>query len=269
MTLRSFHIITVAILSQLVDTNVLRAQLDVPSSIEFNGITSSDRQLIGLSPPVDLSDAVSLDAARATTFAITTVTGTSELVGTLIPAPTVLYPGMMITILPTSPSSQGATLDLNGTGARSIVKSGGIPLATGDLFPGVPARLVYVEDQFLLLSGTQIQCPVGYSAVTRGYCIADQPQPSADFFSAISYCIDQDARLCTLSEWSAACQNLTSFFGTVTEAEWVDHAANNTTGAKLVGFGINSGDDVPGSGCEFGGQSPPTAMFRYRCCSDR
>jgi len=246
-----------------------QAQLEVGVPLILVGPSSSDRQVTGLGEPVQPSDAVSLDAARGESYSTTFVTGTSALLGDLTPAPGGYVPGMMVTIVPISINADGATLDLNGLGPRPIIKAGGAPLSFGDLRPQVPARLAYDGDSFQLVSGTGLPCMAGFLTINRGYCIAEDPFEATSFFNAVTTCSDLGARLCTISEWSHACRTVQGFFATVVEAEWVDHAANNNTGAKLVGHGIDGGAGGAGSGCEYGGQDASNTNHRFRCCTNR
>lgn len=244
------------------------AQWDVPVKLVLTGQTPDDRQVTGLADPVAAHDAVSLDAVRTNVYAHTSVNGSTALIGQLTPAPEGYSAGMVVTIIPTQTNTEAATLELNGLGPRFIVKTGNVPLMAGDLQPDMPARLIYDGTYFLLISATHIQCPSGYTSPHHDLCIQNEPQAAATFFNAASTCIGQGARLCTLSEWSRACHVLSGFFDTVLEAEWVDHAANYSTGAKLVGVGIDGGEAV-GAGCDFGGQNTPITPARFRCCIDR
>ncbi|MEZ4739555.1 MAG: hypothetical protein R2818_09445 [Flavobacteriales bacterium] len=120
------------------------------------------------------------------------------------------------------------------------------------------------------LSGsTALPCPVGFSPGTRDFCVADSSLAAVTWFEASAYCGAIGARLCTISEWTHACNQYPGFIGTVISAEWVDHAANNTNGAKLVGAGSDGIGGVPGVNCRYGGQSPPENPFRFRCCAHR
>jgi hypothetical protein len=245
------------------------AQLNLNVPLVLDGGDPQVRQVTGLSDPTDHGDAVSLGAARASVVNTVVVVGTDQLAGDLTPAPTGYSIGMVVTLISSSPNAEGATLDLNGLGPIPIVRAGGVPLGQGMFQPGIPARLTFDGSRFQVISGTGLPCMTGYSVASDRYCIADQPLPAATFFDAITTCADQGSRLCTISEWSHACRSIPGFFATVTEAEWVDHAANNNTGAKLVGFGIDGGEGGLGSGCEYGGQVVPTTPYRFRCCSNR
>lgn len=245
------------------------AQLNVGTPLVLSGLEGNERQVTGLAPPVDPGDAVSLGAMRTVKMSTVSLSGGLQLTGNLLPDPAAYTTGMIITVVATSTVADGATIELNGLGPKAIVRSGGVPILSGDIRVGIPSRLIYDGVRFQLLSSTQLPCPSGFSVANERYCIADQPLPAATFFDAINTCAAQGARLCTISEWSHACRSIPGFFATVTEAEWVDHAANNNTGAKLVGFGIDGSEAGPGSGCEYGGQVVPTTPYRFRCCSNR
>ena len=246
----------------------LPAQWELPVPLNLTGANPNDRQVNGLTTPAASSDAVSLNAARELVYARTTVTGNTALLGQLTPSLAAYIPGMLVTIIPTLANAAAPTLDLNGLGPHFIVKPGNIPLLAGDLRPGIPVRVAFNGTYSVLASATHIPCPTGYSSPHHALCIQAEPQAAATFYSAASICVEQGARLCTISEWSHACHMLSGFFATVSEAEWVDHAANYNSGAKLVGVGIDGGEAV-GSGCNFGGQNTPTTPARFRCCIDR
>jgi hypothetical protein len=87
--------------------------------------------------------------------------------------------------------------------------------------------------------------------------------------TAAATCTTTGARLCTFSEWTHACRVIPGFMNTVPSFEWVDHAANNATDAKRLGFGSDGSSNPDGSGCTYGGTSAPTNTARYRCCTNR
>ncbi|HNR56152.1 MAG TPA: hypothetical protein PKJ19_13360 [Flavobacteriales bacterium] len=157
--------------------------------------------------------------------------------GDLTPAPSDLVPGMVLTIVPLEVNAPAPTLALNGLTGRPILKGDGIALDAGDLRPGVPVRVIFDGTVFQLVSATFLGCSSGYVPVTNTYCIADQPGEAATFYDAIAACGAQGGRLCTISEWSHACSSLPWFFGTVTQAEWVDHGPITTPGRSSLVWG--------------------------------
>lgn len=192
------------------------------------------------------------------------------MVGTLTPAPAQYTPGMVVTIVPTEGHDAGATLNLNGLGPVPVHKVPGQPIDSAELAVGMPARLLYDGEAFVVVSHTPRPCPMGYSMVGRGFCIEDSSHADTTFFAANRACHQAGARLCSMGEWSLACLTLPGFFDTVPVGEWVDSAANDADKAKVVGYGsLGYGSNPNGSGCEYGGYSVPTGSRRYRCCIRR
>lgn len=249
----------------------LQAQWDVPTSVQLVGTAPSDRQVIGLAEPITPGAMVSVDAARNSVVSFATVSGGLLLQGNLTPAPSSYAVGMLVTVMPTAVNLPAAQVDLNGLGAKSILKSGGLALDSADLVPGVPARMIYDGQVFHLIGNTYLNCPKGFHIGGREFCIEDSSRADTGWYPANKVCRDMDARLCTFAEWVFACRRDPAFLPTVLDYEWVDSAANNTNGAKRVG----NGDDGTGTGevsiaCEHGGQaSASTGNQRFRCCRHR
>lgn len=253
----------------LCSATVLLAQWDIPERVLLDGPSPNDRQVLDLGTPEVPDALMSAGTERRTSTNYTVLQGTVALVGDLIPEPTAYTVGMMITAVPTQTNASGPTIELNGLGARPIVKSGGVPLDSADLVTGVAVRLIFDGARFQLLSSISLSCPQGFHSASREYCIADSSDTATSFFAAATACSAQGARLCTMGEWAHACSRLPGFLGTVSTAEWVDHAANNAATAKVVGAGNNGEIDVPGTGCNYGGWGLPMDPFRFRCCTDR
>lgn len=258
-----------AVLATILFQDVV-AQWSVPDRIILDGDTEEKRQVTGLSDPLSTDAAASVEAVRsgATTLAYTN--GGALLQGDLAPAPQGYSPGMVVTVIPSSANHAGAMIELNNLGAREIVKAGGIPLDSADLFPGSPARFIYDGTRFRLLGSTALPCRTGYQVGGHEYCIADSSMSDLPFYEAIVECSERGARLCSYSEWLHACLSDPGFIGTVLDYEWVDDAANSTNGAKRVG---NGGDGlagtIPGIDCKHGGTTSPNTSHRYRCCTHR
>ncbi|MBK7384333.1 MAG: hypothetical protein IPI81_13555 [Flavobacteriales bacterium] len=246
------------------------AQLDVPARVVMVGTAPEDRQVIGLSAPLSNGSAVSVDAARNSAVSFTPVTGGAVLAGILTPAPTAYVVGMVVSVVPSTANADSAQLDLNGLGPRPIHKAGDLPLDSADLWPGVPARMVYDGTAFRMLSTTYLPCPAGYHAGGREFCIEDSVRADTTFLVAVHECRTLDSRLCSYAEWVHACRSEPSFLGTVLDAEWVDSAANDQDGAKRVGYGGDGSTLDPEFGCNRGSWAHiATGKARYRCCRNR
>lgn len=243
----------------------LSAQLDVPSRMVLDGTDPEDRQVTGLGDPISEDAGMSLNAARSGTTWTTYTSGSAILQAALDPPLAAYASGLLITIIPDASNSPGAQLDLNGLGARPLVKWGGVPLDSADLIPGSPSRLVYDGTQFHLVGEVTLPCPEGFSPVTNRLCIMDNSIGPATFFNAITTCGAMNARLCTFSEWAYACRSRPAFLPTVLQLEWVDDAANSASNAKNVGVSSVTQE----FGCEYGANANPLDGYRYRCCRNR
>jgi hypothetical protein len=84
-----------------------------------------------------------------------TVGGTGDAVTAVLgPAITAYGDKMEIVFIPTADNTGAATINLNGLGAKTIVKAGATVLVAGDLKTGIPAKLVYdsANNRFLLVN---------------------------------------------------------------------------------------------------------------------
>lgn len=249
---------------------IIHAQLDIPVRIGMTGATGADRQITGIVDPLRPDAAVSVDASRAAAMNTTGTTGSTDLVGALIPAPASLTPGMLITIIPQEANAAGAVLELNGTGSFPLVKWGNIPVDSADLAPGIPARLVFDGSRFQVITTLSKPCPAGASAGSALFCIDDSTLLESSFYEATLVCEDRGGRLCSFGEWSSYCRKTPGFISTVNAYEWVDDAANNNNDAKTVGGGYDGPNFYPdGFSCTWGISKPPTDLHRVRCCYDR
>lgn len=77
-------------------------------------------------------------------------TGTNTLVVTLSPAPTSLVAGFTLRFKNTTANTGAATLNVNGLGAKSIVKSGGTALSAANLKAGGVYTVCYDGSNFIL-----------------------------------------------------------------------------------------------------------------------
>jgi len=245
-------------------------QWDVPVRIILDGEDAGKRQVVGVAAPTQADAAVSLGSARDLRTSFAYVAGSSVLSGTLTPGLSSYTAGMVVTIIPQDVNDGGALLALNGLTPTAIVRQDGSPVQQADLAVGKPVRLAYDGIQFRLLNSARLNCPAGYTAGSNEFCIGDSASVAVSYWTANVRCGNAGARLCSVSEWMTACARIPGFFGTVPEAEWMDHAGNNVTSVKLIGHGLE-GIDISsfGSGCTYGNWDVPGNFHPYRCCISR
>lgn len=257
------------LLFSLVATSTF-GQWDVPVRLVLDAPDGGQRQVVGVAPPASPDAAVSLEAARDLRSSFAQVTGTDVLIGSLSPAIGAYVQGMVVTVIPQNANAQAAQLDLNGTGPVPIVRQDGSPLEAGDLNAGMPVRLAYDGSAFRVLNSIRLKCPAGFTAGSNEFCIEDSARTATSYWTANVRCGNANARLCSVAEWMTACARIPGFFGTVPEAEWMDHAGNNVTSAKLIGHGLE-GIDISsfGAGCTYGNWDVPGNSHPHRCCISR
>jgi len=81
-----------------------------------------------------------------------TVTGTNTLTGTATPVLTGYTTGQQFTFVVANANTGAVTLNIDGNGAKNVLKNGSQPLGSGDLQTGKVAALVYDGTQFQLLN---------------------------------------------------------------------------------------------------------------------
>lgn len=109
----------------------------------------------------------------------------AALTGTLDPAPQQLYDGMEIHILPSVTPAPGASLNINGLGAKAIRGPDGAPIRKGDMIAGTIAELVYSSavGGWVLLSGPRIASQIkGFKAMGLNSNVLP-----ADVITAVSF----------------------------------------------------------------------------------
>jgi hypothetical protein len=241
------------------------AQLDLPVPIHLSGASPEQRQVTGLAATPDSSAAVAFGEARSRSLVTAAATGGSVLTITLDPPLTALPAGSELTIVPATAHDAGAQLVVDGMGPYALVKWGGVPLDSAELPVGIPSRMIFDGERFMVITSAGRPCRAGFSIASNIHCIADSAQPALNFRDAAAYCNQNGGRLCTMTEWAVACHRSPAFLPSVESLEWVDSASNSSSQAKLVGI-----DRVTQAfGCDFGDTDDQNALRRFRCCSDR
>ncbi len=257
--------VTIALLFALCTGIGTSAQWTVPTTVELDGNTGSDRQVHGLAAPLTPTDGSNVEADRSATVSMADAVGVNDLALSLTPAPATLVPGMRLIIRPATANTGAVTLDVNGLGARAVLKNVNAPLDSADLRPGSPVQLVFDGTAFQVATQLYPACPPGMKAVGRTVCVEATSRAPANWYSAGSLCANDGLRLCGFADWIQACLQADNIFSTILDYEWVDEAANSTNLAKLMG--INEATLTPD--CRAGGHRVPTSPQRFRCCYDR
>lgn len=258
-----------ALLALLLNTAALHAQWTVPGPVLLDGDTPGARQVSGLGTATAADQAIAVGDLRAqvATHGQVTTNGT-VLVLSIAALSGPVLPGTVLSFTVPPIPMMSPLLSVNGEPPLPLEGWRGAPLFDAALLAGQPLRVVRGMDRYLVLDALQRSCPEGYIAYAPAACIELFPRAPATFFQAADSCLRAGGRLCSMGEWVAACALVPGFMNTVSQAEWVDHAANSADRAKVIGIGEN-GYSGAGSGCDYGGLRVPTTNMPYRCCTER
>ncbi|MBL8000646.1 MAG: hypothetical protein JNL05_01685 [Flavobacteriales bacterium] len=241
------------------------AQVGIDRPLILTGAAPADRQVTGLTAPVDPEDAMQAGTLQNGSHLFAAVTGQAWNVN-LEPAPTTVQRGTRLTLLSQDSITGPVTVQVNGQGPFDVVKDGAVPLNAGDVRAGAMVELLFDGTAFHLISGRASvvrDCPTGFVPVNQRYCIGQVQHDTLAFDQAAAHCASLDATLCTWGEWYNACTKaaqlgITDLTG---DWEWTNDAASADGYVRQVGNLSCSHTSVK---LAFG---PPG--LRFRCCMRR
>ncbi|HBI01760.1 MAG TPA: hypothetical protein DDY18_09090 [Flavobacterium sp.] len=233
-----FNIILLFIFLGIIGSPV-KSQINVNAPIILNSTDSSNRLINNVPMPQGPTEILNNKSIQSGSLLWGTpvFTGTDSIHVQLYPNLDVADTGTTIVFKLISLSS-GTKISVNGLNYYTIWHPSGRPILPGDLTINQTIILTFSGGRFDLIFPIQVNCPNGYIKVNDEYCIRANEYPTNTFFSAINTCYDQNARLCTWSEFHYACQKGISGLNTMTNNwEWVDDSGNEPQGVRVVGNG--------------------------------
>ena len=134
----------------------------------------------------DIIEAVHLKQYSGEAYYSDAITGStsSAYLATVTPAPLSGYPvGMVVNFKPNADNAVSPTLNVNGLGAKSIVKNGTTPLAAVDLKNGEVVTLIYDGTNFQLVAASIP--PLRYLEAYVAYQMLNAPGDYVAYQSAV------------------------------------------------------------------------------------
>lgn len=244
-------------------TLISTAQVEVKERIIMTGATNADRQIKGVGDPTDLGDAVNARTVQRGSLIYAEATGRDTILLNInIPPPNQYIAGMLINFKAENTNTGPVVVNLNNLGYCSLKKGDNYNLDSADIVNQQLITMIYDGTKFQILSPLNKGCPNGFISVNTNYCIEIEERAAASWWVATITCMNKNANLCSMSEWTYACQKSgLGLNNMVNNYEWVNSAANNATTSKTVGL------DYQGNpGCDYGSYAAPTALNSYRCC---
>lgn len=206
------------------------AQVHVDKPVRFNSGDPAARQIEGLAAPQQEDAAITLGTARSGSLHFAQVSGTANAINLTLDPPTSGYAdGLLVRFIPAAANTAAVTLNVDGLGPGDLIRSDRLTPGLGELRPGSPVEVQYVDSVFVLLSRTENDCPQGYLQVNGRFCIQSTENASMLWFNAVNLCADRGARLCTWDEYYHACITWSaSMTGLFDDWEWYDDTSDHT-----------------------------------------
>lgn len=113
----------------------------------------NSQRITGLGAGTARTDAARVDQVQdSSQLALGAVAGTDTITGSLTPAITAYTAARAVIFEPAATNTGAVTININGLGARAIVKGNGVALAAGDLVTGVPVLIIDDGTRFVLIN---------------------------------------------------------------------------------------------------------------------
>lgn len=109
-------------------------------------------RITGLGAAVSATDAVRLGQLQGNTLNFMTVTGTDVLLGSLTPPLAAYTTGAMFSFIVANTNTGAVTLNIDGLGAKAVMRNATDPLQAGDLTAGNIVVVIYDGTEFQLIS---------------------------------------------------------------------------------------------------------------------
>lgn len=176
-----------------------------------------------------------VDAIMGTSFSwVEPITGVDTLVGT-VPVVSSYANGLTVRFLATANNTGAVTINLNGLGAKSVVKNGTTALSASDIIAGRVIQLTYDGTNFQVSSGAGSSSGSGSSGSTNSAGGVNAVGYENDTLIDAAFTIGQSAQLpCTISIATPAVITQTNTFTAGQQVRFT------TTGALPTGLLSNT-----------------------------
>jgi len=142
----TFNALTNDLAAGLTNTITKDGQSTPLANIPMGGFRITD-----LAAGVSASDAVRLSQLQGNTLNFMTVSGTNVLTGSLVPPLLAYVTGAMFSFVVANTNTSTVTLNIDGLGAKAVMRNGTETLQAGDLTAGNIVVVIYDGTEFQLV----------------------------------------------------------------------------------------------------------------------
>lgn len=250
--MRSGHIILICFLA-----SGLHAQVHLSRDLQVSG-DPSERRIDGLSDPLDISAAITVDGAVLGGAHWTQATlDVDTLLISLSPPETTLRDGLVIRFKAPTHLFGPLYVRHDMLGPLPLVRRDGLDIVRGQLIMNGIAEVVLAGDHFVLTSSVTSGCPPASLPVNERLCMDINETTGYSIFQGADHCAERGGKLCTWGEYYAGCTILgTALNGRFDNWEWVDDSSNHTH------TGVQAGRTT----CMSQRAAQPLPAASTRCC---
>ncbi len=127
-------------------------QVVVDKQLQLSGATANDRRVTNLAAPQDSLDALHASSIMNNSLSYALASGAGGNYAVTLPLYNGYRPGMIVSFAASSANGGNVTLNVNGLGAKTVLKNLNEPLVSGDIRNGQVVSVIYDGTNFQVLS---------------------------------------------------------------------------------------------------------------------
>ncbi|MEO8590192.1 MAG: hypothetical protein ABI432_12535 [Flavobacteriales bacterium] len=214
----------------------VHAQVHVSGNVHVTG-TDDQRRVDGIAAPLDVSSAVTVEAAvLGGAHWATAALSVDTLLLTLSPSGSLLHEGTLIRFKAPAALSGPLFIRNGALTALPLLRADGLALVPGQMITNAVVEIILATDHYVFVSSAGSQCPPGSLPFNDRTCMDVGEVDGLNMFEASEYCATRGGKLCTWDEYYAGCALLgTGLTARFDDWEWVDDTSNHTQTADQVG----------------------------------
>ncbi len=248
------------ILILLLFSQKIIGQIEIDKSIIFNNTSDELRNITNVGEPTSNTNGVAIKHKNVK-YAEAIENSPNIINLTTSTQPITITEGLQFQFISPITNSSNVIISINNQGNFNIVKPDLTALSANEITIGQIIDIIFNGSEFQMLYNTvNPNCLDGYAEVNENLCIELNSHAPLNWFEAVEYCMEKEARLCNWAEFGAACDILTGNGDFNSAWEWTRTTGDHHRGARIVGNNTCNNANY---------QQTLTTTARFRCCKTK